>query len=176
MMAYGYTWVSDRHGERLRDQLHRPQPVFRLLLLLPGGGRTAARARARYSDEVCEFTAGAGSAPSRCSRLARLSAVSSNRVTITWDPPANDGGRPVSNYVYEKITPFADEFEYNCEYHPNDREHWTDACKMVSAGTRSATFSNLEPGASYKFRVRAVTSYSHGDWAIVEAHLPGRKR
>ena len=77
--------------------------------------------------------------------------------------------------MYEKITPFADEFEYNCEYHPNDREHWTDACKMVPAGTRSATFSNLEPGASYKFRVRAVTSYSHGDWAIVEAHLPGAR-
>ncbi len=127
-----------------------------------------------FSNEVCESTAGQGprhpDAP-----ITRLSAVSSNRVTITWDPPENDGGRPVTNYVYEKITPFADEFEYNCEYHPNDRENWTDACKLVSAGTRSATFSNLEPGASYKFRVRAVTSYSHGDWATVSAHLPAAR-
>ena len=127
-----------------------------------------------FSNEVCESTAGDGPR-SPDPPIARLSAVSPNRVTITWDPPANDGGRPVTNYVYEKITPFADEFEYNCEYHPNDREHWTDACKMVSAGTRSATFSNLEPGASYKFRVRAVTSYSHGDWAIVSAHLPAAR-
>ena len=91
--------------------------------------------------------------------IARLSAVSPNRVTIAWDPPADDGGRPVTGYLYEKITPFADEFEYSCEYHLWDRENWSDACKMVSAGTRSATFSNLEPGASYKFRVRAETSY-----------------
>ena len=46
-----------------------------------------------YSDEVCEFTPGDGPR-SPDPPITRLSAVSSNRVTITWDPPANDGGRP----------------------------------------------------------------------------------
>ena len=127
-----------------------------------------------FSDETCKSTAGDGprfpDPP-----IVRLSSVSPNRVTIAWDPPADDGGRPVQSYLYEQAGDDG-EFEYGCEYHSGDREYWTDACKMVSAGTRSATFSNLEPGASYKFRVRAETSYSlSGDWAIVEAHLPGAR-
>ena len=127
-----------------------------------------------FSDETCKSTAGDGprfpDPP-----IVRLSSVSPNRVTIAWDPPADDGGRPVQSYLYEQAGDDRS-FDYGCEYHSGDREYWTDACKMVSAGTRTATFSNLEPGRIYRFRVRAETSYSlSGDWAIVSAHLPAAR-
>ena len=128
-----------------------------------------------YSDEVCEITP--GDWPSDPDPpIARLSAVSSNRVTITWEPPVDDGGRPITNYVYEKITPFADEFEYNCEYAIWDRDLWPeDTCYAAPASQRTLTFSNLEPGQSYKFRVRAQNPIYASDWAIVSAHLPAAR-
>ena len=125
-----------------------------------------------YSDEVCGDTAGDGPGDPE-PPIVRLSSVSPNRVTITWDPPADDGGRPVQSYLYEQ----ADDggFDGSCQYHSGDRELWSDACKMVSAGTRSATFSNLEPDQTYRFRVRAETSEYYSDWAVVTAHLPAAR-
>ena len=123
-----------------------------------------------YSEEACESTTGQW-AYDPDPPLVRLSSVSPTGVTIAWDPPADDGGRPVQSYLYEQ----ADEdgnFDGSCQYHSGDRELWSDACKMVSSGTRSATFSGLTAGSSAKFRVRAETTYSYGDWAIVTAHLP----
>ena len=124
-----------------------------------------------YSDEKCEFTTGPGpSAPEP--PIVRLGSVSPDRVTITWDPPSDDGGRPVTGYVYEKLTPSAQAFEGNCEYHSGDRDLWTEACNLASPGTRTVTFSDLEPGKSYKFRVRTETTYINGDWAELAVHLP----
>ena len=123
-----------------------------------------------YSEEQCESTTGQW-AYDPDPPLVRLSSVSPTGVTIAWDPPADDGGRPVQSYLYEQ----ADEdgnFDGSCQYHSGDRELWSDACKMVSSGTRSATFSGLTAGSSAKFRVRAETTYSYGDWAIVTVHLP----
>lgn len=127
-----------------------------------------------YSDEECESTTGYG-AYQPDPPIVRLSSVSPNRVTIAWDPPADDGGRPVTGYVYETITAVGDDFEGNCEYHSGDRELWPDdpaMCFLVTANQRTLTFSNLEPGESYKFRVRTETTYGNGDWEVVTVHLP----
>ncbi len=126
-----------------------------------------------YSDETCKSTTGQGPRDPE-PPIARLSSVSHNRVTINWDPPLDDGGRPVQFYLYEQ----ADEdgnFDGSCQYHHGDRELWADVCKMVSASTRSATFSNLEPGRSHKFRLRAETVEIYSDWTTMTVHLPAAR-
>ena len=95
-------------------------------------------------------------------------------MTFVWDPPSDDGGRPVESYLYQQ-TEEDGSLDDSCQWASNDREFWSEACKMVSAGTRSATFSNLEPGRSYGFRFRAETSEYYSDWAIVAAHLPAAR-
>ena len=123
-----------------------------------------------YSDETCESTTGYGPRDPD-PPIARLSSVSPTRVTVTWDPPLSDGGRPVLLYLYEQEDEDGN-FDGNCQYHHNDRELWADSCKMVSAGTRSATFSNLEAGQSHKFRLRAETVEYYSDWRTMTVHLP----
>jgi len=103
--------------------------------------------------------------------LLRLSSVSPTGVTIGWDPPADDGGRPVTNYVYEMWP-----FDYACEYSLRERNLWPpNKCRVAPAGARSASFSGLTPGEFYQFRVRTETSYGDGDWAVVTALLPAAR-
>ena len=100
--------------------------------------------------------------------ILRLSSVSPTGVTVAWDPPRYDGGRPVTGYVYE-MSPF----DYDCGYSLWDRDQWPpNKCHLVSSGTRSASFSGLTPGDFYQFRVRTETSYGNGQWAEVSASLP----
>ena len=123
-----------------------------------------------YSEEECESTTGQY-ATDPDPPVLRLSGVSSNRVTIAWDPPPDDGGRPVQSYLYQQADENGD-FDGSCQYASWDRDLWSDACTEVSAGTRTATFSNLTAGDSYEFRVRAETTYMYGDWATAYARLP----
>ncbi len=123
-----------------------------------------------YSEEECESTTGQY-AIDPDPPVLRLSGVSPNRVTIAWDPPPDDGGRPVQSYLYQQADENG-EFDGSCQYASWDRDLWSNACRMVSAGTRTATFSNLTAGDSYEFRVRAETTYMYGDWATAYARLP----
>ena len=54
-----------------------------------------------YSDEQCASTTGPYARDPE-PPIARLSSVSPHRVTIAWDPPADDGGRPVQSYLYQQ--------------------------------------------------------------------------
>ena len=126
-----------------------------------------------YSEEQCETTTGQY-AIDPDPPVLRLSGVSPNRVTIAWDPPPDDGGRPVQSYLYQQADENG-EFDGSCQYASWDSDLWSDACTEVSAGTRTATFSNLTAGESYQFRVRAETTYIYGDWAIVYARLPAAR-
>ncbi len=126
-----------------------------------------------YSEEQCESTTGQY-AIDPDPPVLRLSGVSPNRVTIAWDPPPDDGGRPVQSYLYQQADENG-EFDGSCQYASWDSDLWSDACTEVSAGTRTATFSNLTAGESYEFRVRAETTYIYGDWAIVYARLPAAR-
>ena len=126
-----------------------------------------------YSEEECESTTGQY-AIDPDPPVLRLSGVSSNRVTIAWDPPPDDGGRPVQSYLYQRADENG-EFDGSCQYASWDRDQWSDACQMVSTGTRTATFSNLTAGDSYQFRVRAETTYIYGDWATAYARLPAAR-
>ncbi|CAH8497134.1 unnamed protein product [Schistosoma turkestanicum] len=65
--------------------------------------------------------------------------VSANEITLSWKPPADDGGQPITNYKLEK------------------RPKGSDSWQTVSGFLKSpnATVRNLEEGTEYEFRVMA---------------------
>ena len=70
-------------------------------------------------------------------------------VTLTWEPPAEDGGSDVTGYEYQV-----------------DQENWEDA---GAADARSVVVSDLENGRSYRFSVRAENGIGPGTVEMVEA-------
>ena len=70
-------------------------------------------------------------------------------VTLTWSPPANDGGSDITGYQYQV-----------------DQGDWTDA---GAADARSVVVSGLENLRQYTFSVRAVNGTGPGAVATVQA-------
>ncbi|XP_041366543.1 twitchin-like isoform X3 [Gigantopelta aegis] len=60
-------------------------------------------------------------------------------MTLSWKPPADDGGEPVGNYIVEKKK--------------EGTNRWQKVSSFVSKPT--CTVRNLEPGTKYEFRVMA---------------------
>ncbi|CAH8545499.1 unnamed protein product [Schistosoma haematobium] len=65
--------------------------------------------------------------------------ISANEITLSWKPPIDDGGQPITNYRLEK------------------RPKGSDSWQTVSGFLKSpnATVRNLEEGTEYEFRVMA---------------------
>ena len=70
-------------------------------------------------------------------------------VTLTWEPPAEDGGSDITGYQYQV-----------------DQGDWKDG---GTADARSVVVSDLENGRSYTFSVRAVNGRGPGAVEMVEA-------
>uniref|UniRef100_A0A915Q578 non-specific serine/threonine protein kinase n=1 Tax=Setaria digitata TaxID=48799 RepID=A0A915Q578_9BILA len=71
-----------------------------------------------------------------------------NQISLSWNPPHNDGGSPVLCYVIEKF-----------EKGGND---WTPV-KMRPIKDTKATVTGLIEGETYQFRVRAVNLAGEGE-------------
>jgi Domain of unknown function (DUF4082)/Fibronectin type III domain len=69
----------------------------------------------------------------------------SNSARVSWNPPANDGGSPITGYI---VTPYVDGTAQN----PT----------QVGASATSATINGLSNGTSYTFRVEASNSVGKG--------------
>lgn len=65
---------------------------------------------------------------------------------LSWAPPENDGGSPVTHYILQK--------------READRKTWA----TVTAELKKTSFqiANLVPGNEYYFRVTAVNEYGSG--------------
>lgn len=76
----------------------------------------------------------------------KITAVTKDAVTLTWDPPVNDGGVKIKNYVVEK------------------RESTRKAYATVNALCYQTTFTvdQLLEGCNYYFRVLAENEYGIG--------------
>ena len=85
-------------------------------------------------------------------RNLRFSSVDRTAVTLAWDPPADDGGRPVTAYEYWVIGP-CETSDY-CDVVPPTR---------VSGTSRRITGLNRE--GTYEFQVRALNAVGAGDWS-----------
>ncbi len=103
-----------------------------------------------YSNVASATTTGdpatAPSAPTFC----RLSDVNRNQVSLAWDPPADDGGAPVSGYEYRVTYPGVDGSTQRVE---------------GTTSSTSARISGLTSDGSYLFRVRAVNPVGKGEWS-----------
>uniref|UniRef100_A0A3P9IPB7 Fibronectin type-III domain-containing protein n=1 Tax=Oryzias latipes TaxID=8090 RepID=A0A3P9IPB7_ORYLA len=76
----------------------------------------------------------------------KITAVTNEAVTLTWDPPMNDGGVKIKNYIVEK------------------RESTRKAYATVNANCHNTTFTvdQLLEGCNYYFRVLAENEYGIG--------------
>lgn len=70
----------------------------------------------------------------------RLIGISEDSITIEWNPPSTDGGRPITRYVIEKREPHS--------------QYWAPV-STVSPRTTVYQIQNLAPSSSYYFRVAA---------------------
>ena len=78
-------------------------------------------------------------APSRPKGPLKVSDVTKNGCKLKWDKPEDDGGKPVTGYVVEKLD--------------------TSTGRWVPVGKTNDTemdVKGLQEGQEYKFRVRAV--------------------
>ena len=69
------------------------------------------------------------------------------KVTLSWTAPSSDGGRPIVNYTIESSD--------------DDGKTWKAVARPVSADA-TAMLAGLKNGASYRFRVSAVSSLGAG--------------
>jgi len=94
---------------------------------------------------ICKVMAGSGefvlvsAAPSRPQGPLKVSDVTKNGCKLKWDKPEDDGGKPVSGYVVEKLD--------------------TATGRWVPVGRTTEPemdVKGLQEGCEYKFRVKAV--------------------
>lgn len=75
-----------------------------------------------------------------------ISEITNHSCYLAWNPPRDDGGSVVTNYIVE-LRPF-------------DKEEWTKLSSTVKQTTFNAT--KLTPEKEYVFRVQAENQYGIG--------------
>lgn len=75
------------------------------------------------------------------------------RATVTFTPPASDGGRPVTGFLVQVLT--GDQVE--------------DGLFAVDPTATSSVVTGLTNGESYPFRVQAVNAVGGGEWSAPSA-------
>ncbi|NDC64583.1 MAG: fibronectin type III domain-containing protein, partial [Planctomycetia bacterium] len=111
---------------------------------------------------VTDYGAGAFSAPTAAVTPLGLPAAPTGlvatardrAVNLSWNAPANNGGRSVTDYVVE--------------YRATSSPTWLTLPHAPSAAT-AATVSGLDNGTPYVFRVAAVTSVGTGGYVSSES-------
>lgn len=86
--------------------------------------------------------------PDEPSGSIRIDEIDATSVSCSWDPPARDGGAPISGYVVEQ--------------RDAHRPGWVPVSDSVSRPTFK--FVNLIEGDEYVFRAAAVNRYGTGDF------------
>lgn len=72
--------------------------------------------------------------------------VTKTTAQLSWSPPDNDGGSPITNYIVEK--------------REVDRKTWTKCVEDLKKTSFKVT--NMTPGIEYYFRVMACNKYGTG--------------
>ncbi len=77
----------------------------------------------------------------------RISNVLATSATVSWAPPASDGGSPVTSYIIEK--------------REDGRGRWTK-CNKFDVDDTNFKVTDLNEGHEYEFRVSAVNKAGTG--------------
>lgn len=98
--------------------------------------------------EVCVL-----SKPSKPKGPLNVSEVTSDGCKLKWEPPEDDGGEPIENYVVERMD--------------TDTGRWVPVC---TTKLPEAEVGGLTEGKEYQFRVRAVNAEGESD--ALETDVP----
>jgi len=143
-MRNGRTLTSD---ENTSVELYSKNTIYterNTVMSIPKADR--ARDTGRYTIKlVCEagtFEASANvnvlDVPSKC-RNMHVDEVRAEHVKLSWAPPEDDGGTPITSYLVR--------------YMDIDSGEWVTAC---TTSTPNATASGLKPGHLYMFEISAI--------------------
>lgn len=72
-------------------------------------------------------------------------ALQSNKISMGWEPPSNDGGSPITGYQVQELR----------------------TKKQITCRTNECDFGGLENARAYTFKVRAINKIGPGDWSDV---------
>ena len=79
--------------------------------------------------------------------------------TVTWAPPASDGGSPITSYVIEK--------------REGGRGRWTK-CNKYDVPETTFIVTDLNEGHDYEFRVSAVNKAGAGEPSAVSETIKAK--
>lgn len=92
-----------------------------------------------------------GSDPGKPSEILNLQAVAAcNSITLTWEPPKDDGGIPINKYVL------------NCT------SDYEDTTRNISTDNTSYTMKDLKYNTKYNITLRATNKAEWGPTSSVE--------
>ncbi|MGH9041733.1 MAG: fibronectin type III domain-containing protein, partial [Acidimicrobiia bacterium] len=116
-------------------------------------------------DTVVAVVAGAVRFLSRHPEGLLVTNHADGSATVTWNPPTDDGGSPVTGYLVSAV---ANE--------PGGKQ--TRTRTFVKAPATSGTFSGLTLGREYRFAVASITARGVGGeantrWTLISASNPG---
>ena len=118
--------------------------------------------RAVNAETISEWVEVVGEPRSAPGRPGRLRATPGNReLVVTWDEPADDGGRRRDNYNVQHCDSSTDD----CG---PDSVYWSISRSVASDSTET-TVDNLDNDTTYEVRVQAVNDVGGGDWAETSA-------
>ena len=87
--------------------------------------------------------------PGKPSKILNFQAVAScSRVTLTWEPPKDDGGMPINKYVL------------NCT------SNYKDITRDIHANDTSYTINDLKQNSTYNITLRATNK---AEWGLTSS-------
>lgn len=89
----------------------------------------------------------------------KISDVHAEGATLKWNPPEDDGGQPVENYIVEKMD--------------EQTGRWVPAGETDGPVTELAV-EGLTPGHKYKFRVRAVNKQGKSEPLVAQQSIEAK--
>ncbi|GAX81898.1 hypothetical protein CEUSTIGMA_g9326.t1 [Chlamydomonas eustigma] len=143
-------WTSLYDGPALAFEAKGLLPASQYMFRVAASNSAGAGA---WSENVSMRTAPASPGSVEVLEAAR---ESSSEIRLSWQPPAEDHGSPVTSYTVEMAT---------CGSNRKGSSSSSAAlswCLVYSGENRSCLAGSLLPGREYQFRIRAVNSCGQG--------------